>query len=387
MGKKKSSKSVLITVIVMLVVLACLTFVGIRYLLPYYSQEMTGSDIQYEIYRFAVRLFPLLVGIVLIVIASIIATSREEEQDDEDLLPPNSYDSQLFEDPADDPVRTQAKAAAPKAAPAKAKGDELTISDEDFFEIFGEGEEKPEEEKAPEIEPVVEEEVSAEPEEEIAPAAAPAAQGNDKLIDAIYALVNKLDDMTDAMTYEEDDYVEEEEPQSVSSAQYDALERKIDRLCDVVANLSEIVSGRVMAAPAPAPAPAKEKKEKKSAPAPEPIVKTVVQKVEVPEDRVINDYDVKDPVTLLRIEFESAQDGLYDITYAFTKKAEKDVRKALGEVADVHTVGSKSVIVLPFLTKEEAEDEINRGGFDYDSVTVAAGEKADFDKVVLPRLK
>ena len=119
MSKKKNSKSVIITVIVTLIVLAGLTFAGIKFLLPIYAQGQNGAvDTQYEVYRFAVKIFPLIVGIVLIVIASMIATSKDDEEDEADKLPPNSYEKQLFEQPADDP---EAKAVPEEEQPVAAE--------------------------------------------------------------------------------------------------------------------------------------------------------------------------------------------------------------------------------------------------------------------------
>ena len=109
MNKKTKSTSVFITVIITLIVLAGLTYGGVKFLLPVYLSRANTMEFQNEVYKFAVKIFPLLVGIVLIIIASMIASSRDEE-DEEDKLPPNSYDNQLFEAPSDDPV---AKSAAP----------------------------------------------------------------------------------------------------------------------------------------------------------------------------------------------------------------------------------------------------------------------------------
>ena len=72
---KKNSKSVVVTIIITLIILGCLTFAGIMYF------NAGDASMQAKIYEYAVKIFPLLVGIVLIVIASMIATSREEEQE------------------------------------------------------------------------------------------------------------------------------------------------------------------------------------------------------------------------------------------------------------------------------------------------------------------
>ena len=145
MSKKKNSKSVIITIIITLIVLGGLTFAGIKFLLPQYTNGQETS--QYKIYEIAVKVFPLLVGVVLIVIASMIATNHEDEEDEEDKLPPNSYDKQLFEAPADDPT-----AAAKPVEHENAKQDEVAPEEtQEFYSIFDAPAEETKEENLPKI--------------------------------------------------------------------------------------------------------------------------------------------------------------------------------------------------------------------------------------------
>ena len=253
MSKKKGFRTALATILVVLVIFAALTFAAIKYFLPMYQVS------QSEVYSWAVKIYPLLIGITLIVIASMLGRDdKEDEGEEEDKLPPNSYDQQLFEEPKDDPA-TKAKKTAPASAP-KAKEPE-TISDEAYEElvsIFDEEEEPevevkpfvapeakelPEVEEEPEVEPLeeveaqpeaeaeeepepevaeeVEEEVEEEPEVEPvvektveAPApVTPAEDPNKALVSAINALVEKMDDFTTAMIYgsEEDEEEEDQE--------------------------------------------------------------------------------------------------------------------------------------------------------------------------------
>jgi hypothetical protein len=360
MGKKRNSKSVILTILVTVIVLAVLSFIAIKFLLPSYVQQHQNVDVQYKIYRFAVRLFPLLVGIVLIVIASMIINSKDEDEvDEDDLLPPNSYDDQLFENPNDDPIRrvqnkVEVQEEIDEPEPVVISSD--TISDDDFLSIYNN-----EEEKKPE--PVIEE--KAEPQTKTESA-------DNVLADAVYALVNKLDKQSS---------VKDEK------ADYSALESKVDRLSDAVAKLSELVAANAFAVkaepvktePAVKKAPAKKAPAEKKPAAP--------KKVEVPEEqRQINDLDAKDPVHLMRVEFNSAQEDEYDITFAFTKKKADEVKSALGEIADTFSVKGKTVVVIPFLTKEEAEAELDREKIKYSSVFVSGSQKANFDDVVLSRL-
>ena len=357
MGKKRNSKSVILTIVVTVIVLAVLSFIGIRFLMPHYVQQHTDVDMQYKIYRFAVRLFPLLVGIVLILIASMIASSKDEDEEDEDdLLPPNSYDSQLFENPNDDPVRRVQSKAEVQTPVKEAEPEVLSsdaISDDDFLSIYSNDEEV----KAPK---------AAEPEKE-------SASKESDLADAVYALVAKLDKQP-AIKKDKSDYAE--------------LENKVDKLCDAVSKLAELVAANASAVTVveTKPEPVKKAPAAKKAPAKKQSTKKAAAPAVSEEQRQINDFDAKDPVHLMRVEFESAQEDEYDITYAFTKKKADDVKASLGEIADAFTVKGKTVVVIPFLTKEEAEAELNRENIKYTSVFVSGTEKANFDDVVMSKL-
>ena len=405
MSKKRSSKSVIITIIITLIVLGCLTFAGIKFLLPTYANGPNGEvDVQYKVYEIAVKLFPLLVGVVLIVIASMIANSRDDEEDDEDKLPPNSYDKQLFETPSDDP--------------SAAKPEEKVTPEEssDFFSIFdAPAAEKPAEEPAPEeaeeqpaaaAEETAPEAVKAEAEEEEkVPAAVAAAAGvpaDSPVVDAIYALVNKLDDLTDMMSYEEeeddqddyekystDEYPEEEEDYYEEGPS--PLEEKIDKLCDAISNLASIVtsqSGRPVVVAAPAAAPAAPVAEK-PAPAPKAApakTETVIKTVEVPVDQEINDFDATDPIQRARIEYDSAKEGFYDITFAFTKADVNSVLVSLSGTGDAFEINGRTVAIIPFLSKAEAVEELDKVGAAYDIIFVDGDDNSSFDDVIAPNL-
>ena len=406
MSKKRSSKSVIITILITLIVLGCLTFAGIKFLLPAYANGPNGDvDAQYKVYEIAVKVFPLLVGIVLIVIASMIANSRDDEEDDEDKLPPNSYDKQLFETPSDDPSAAKAEE---KVTPEESS---------EFFSIFdAPSAEKPAEEPAPEEAEAEQPEAAAEesaPEavkaeaqaEEKVPAAVAAAAGvpaDSPVVDAIYALVNKLDDLTDMMSYEEeeddqddyekystDEYPEEEEDYYEEGPS--PLEEKIDKLCDAISNLASIVtsqSGRPVVVAAPAAAPAAPAAEK-PAPAPKAApakTETVIKTVEVPVDQEINDFDATDPIQRARIEYDSAKEGFYDITFAFTKADVNSVLVSLSGTGDAFEINGRTVAIIPFLSKAEAVEELDKVGAAYDIIFVDGDDNSSFDDVIAPNL-
>ena len=404
---KKNSKSVVITIIITLIVLGCLSFAGIKY----FNAGDEGTQV--KIYEFAVKVFPLLVGVVLIVIASMIATSREETDDEEDKLPPNAYDQQLFEAPADDPA---AKTASKVVQPEETAHDEVAPEEaEAFYSIFDAPEDIVRKEEAA-VEP--EAEVPAEPQAAkvapqpaVVPAAAPSGL-EQPLIEAIYKLVTKLDNVTDYLSYEEEDEEEddlddyeyydtpqdeeeyeegaEEEPQSNESS---PLENKIDKLCDAIANLTAIVSAQALATPAhaqskPVPKKAEQAAPAPAAPAPAPVIQRVEVPVEVPVDQEINDVDVTDPIQRARIEFDSAKDGDYDISFVYTDADVDNVLASLGGSGDAFEINGKTVAIIPFLTGAEAKDEMDKLGIAYDIQTIDADAIAnsDFDRDILPRL-
>ena len=99
MSKTKSTAKLVITsVILSLIVLAIFTLVFLRYIVPVY--QITEK----QVYDVLVKLFPILVGLVLIQIG-IIAGKRNEDdyRDQMDRLPPNAYSVTYEGKPKDDP--------------------------------------------------------------------------------------------------------------------------------------------------------------------------------------------------------------------------------------------------------------------------------------------
>jgi len=79
-------------------ILLGLLYLASRYLLPLYSIN------QEQIYEVLVKLFPLLIGLIMIEIGVLVARRRDEDFADEiDKLPPNAYDKPLYTLPGDDP--------------------------------------------------------------------------------------------------------------------------------------------------------------------------------------------------------------------------------------------------------------------------------------------
>lgn len=96
--KKRKVSSIFVTMLVTILFLALLTFVVIRFLLPKYVALET------EIFYYAFKIYPLIIGLVLIQVSYIISRRNIPENTDTDKLPPNAYDSPLFEAPKDDPT-------------------------------------------------------------------------------------------------------------------------------------------------------------------------------------------------------------------------------------------------------------------------------------------
>ncbi len=75
-----------------------LLFLASRFLLPHFEID------QQQVYSVLVRLFPLLLGLIMIEIGVLVARRRDEEiAEESDKLPPNAYDRPFYTLPGDDP--------------------------------------------------------------------------------------------------------------------------------------------------------------------------------------------------------------------------------------------------------------------------------------------
>lgn len=94
----KTWKLVVTSIIISLIILAAFTLAFIRMIAPAYNitEEM--------IYSVLIKIFPILVGLVMIEIAILIGKKNDEDYKDTiDKLAPNAYDSPLYTPPVDDP--------------------------------------------------------------------------------------------------------------------------------------------------------------------------------------------------------------------------------------------------------------------------------------------
>ena len=102
-----------------------LLFLASRFLLPHFEID------QQQVYSVLVRLFPLLLGLIMIEIGVLVARRRDEEiAEESDKLPPNAYDRPFYALPGDDPTHLHTEdltLAHPVASPM--------VVDEPVYEV------------------------------------------------------------------------------------------------------------------------------------------------------------------------------------------------------------------------------------------------------------
>ncbi|MBQ3316772.1 MAG: hypothetical protein IJG69_02370, partial [Spirochaetales bacterium] len=106
----------------------------------------------------------------------------------------------------------------------------------------------------------------------------------------------------------------------------------------------------------------------------------------VPVDQEINDFDATDPIQRARIEYDSAKEGFYDITYAITKADVNSVLVSLAGTGDAFEINGRTVAIIPFLSKAEAVEELDKIGSAYDIIFVDGDDNSSFDDVIAPNL-
>lgn len=96
---KHYGRQIILSLFLTVFILLALLYLASRYLLPLYSVN------QEQIYDVLTKLFPLLIGLVMIEIGVLVARKRDEDIADQiDKLPPNAYDKPLYTLPGDDPL-------------------------------------------------------------------------------------------------------------------------------------------------------------------------------------------------------------------------------------------------------------------------------------------
>lgn len=97
--KKRYGRQIVISFIVTIVILLAGVYLATQYLLPQVEWD------QDQLFSFFVKVFPLLLGLIMIEIGVVISKKRDEDfADDIDKLPPNAYDRPFYALPQDDPA-------------------------------------------------------------------------------------------------------------------------------------------------------------------------------------------------------------------------------------------------------------------------------------------
>lgn len=417
MSKKKGFRTVVATVIVTLVVLAALSYATLKYIAPAYQLN------QNKIYQVVVKVFPLILGITLIAIASVLAGGKDEE-DEDDKLPPNAYDSTLFDEPKDDPTAkdVDSGSAQDNEPTETGKQEEApfvsvfeTYSDEDGSSKNVEPQEEAttEETSEPEEKPAeepVETEAVEEPASEVEEKAVeeqPNEDANKPLIDAIKALSDKIDDFAAAVVYgtedsEEDDedeeYYDGEEEEDPIYEGLDRIEVQLEKLTQAISQMADNLHGNLVVAPQPVapvepaqpeeaevkeePNTVEETKEETKEPA-KPVEH--VQPIAVSNDNTGNklyrNYEGSEARQKAMAEYDSAKEFGYDLTVALVDLSLSQVALALGEIGDFVDVEGKTLVIIPFSNEDEAKAELDKLEATYKSSTYTAGSDMSFEEL------
>lgn len=419
MSKKKGFRTVVATVIVTLVVLAALSYATLKYIAPAYQLN------QNKIYQVAVKVFPLILGITLIAIASVLAGGKDDEEDEDDKLPPNAYDSTLFDEPKDDPTsKADSSESVSENGPSQPDKQEEapfvsvfeTYSDEDgssknvepqeeaIAEETSEPEEKPAEEP-------VETEAVEEPASEVEEKAVeeqPNEDANKPLIDAIKALSDKIDDFAAAVVYgtedsEEDDedeeYYDGEEEEDPIYEGLDRIEVQLEKLTQAISQMAENLHGNLVVAPqSVAPVEPAQPEEAEVKEEPNAVEETKeegtiepakpvehVQPIAVSNDNtggmLYRNYEGSEARQKAMAEYDSAKEFGYDLTVALVDLSLSQVALALGEIGDFVDVEGKTLVIIPFSNEDEAKAELDKLEATYKSSTYTAGSDISFEEL------
>jgi hypothetical protein len=105
---KHYGRQIVGSLVLTIIILGAVATLFGMYLIPKYQISRE------QIYNVAVKVFPLVIGLVMIQIGTMVASRRDEDYADEvDKLPPNAYDKALYREPKDD------QPGAGKANPAQ----------------------------------------------------------------------------------------------------------------------------------------------------------------------------------------------------------------------------------------------------------------------------
>jgi len=318
MGKKKGFRTVLATVIIMIVILTALSYVVLKYLAPVYKLN------QGKLYDVAIRLFPLLIGIVLITIATMLSgNNNEDEEDENDKLPPNAYDSFLFDKPVDDP--NNAKKSKEDLEKSSTPKEEVP-----FVSVFEEEAQEPQK-----IEPV-----------------------SDEVSDKV------SDEVSDKSGNE---LVDEDNEKEFMSDSLNRIEAQIEKLTASIATLLEN-SQKDTKIPVTIPVPV--------APT-EPKLKS-----DETAQMLYRDYEGSEAKKRAMAEYDCAVENEYDLTLALIDLPIDQVSLSLGNLGDCLDIEGKTLVIIPFEDESEAKAELVKLEGNYEIRTLVAGSNTSYEEFV-----
>ena len=133
--KKRYGRQIFVSFIVTIIILLGGLYLATQYLLPQVSWE------QEQLFTFFVKLFPLLIGLIMIEVGVVISKKNVEDCADEiDKLPPNAYDRPFYALPQDDPafIRNDDVVYAQTPVLAEATFSDAVLNEEPIFESTAE---------------------------------------------------------------------------------------------------------------------------------------------------------------------------------------------------------------------------------------------------------
>lgn len=99
-ANKRYGRQIVLSLILTVFIILGLLYLASRFLLPHVDVS------QQQVYDILIKIFPLLLGLIMIEIGVLVARRRDEEIAEEaDTLPPNAYDSPFYTLPEDDPMQ------------------------------------------------------------------------------------------------------------------------------------------------------------------------------------------------------------------------------------------------------------------------------------------
>ena len=133
--KKRYGRQIFVSFIVTIIILLGGLYLATQYLLPQVSWD------QEQLFTFFVKLFPLLIGLIMIEVGVVISKKNVEDCADEiDKLPPNAYDRPFYALPQDDPafIRNDDVVYAQTPVLAEATFSDAVLNEEPIFESTAE---------------------------------------------------------------------------------------------------------------------------------------------------------------------------------------------------------------------------------------------------------